>query len=234
MAQQATLTPVRDDTRPTSGDGRRAALVRAAARGDRPAWNALVREFSGLVWAVARAHGLGQADAADVSQTTWLRLVEHFDRINDPERLGAWLATTARREALRVRRVAQAQPPTDQLDELDSPDEVAVEARLLTRERDAALWQAFARLPERDRALLRLLVAEPQPSYKDVAAALGMPVGSIGPTRARCIERLRCELERVSGDSGPGGRAPRGDHGGALDGRRRRASRHGSTVDRSA
>jgi RNA polymerase sigma factor (sigma-70 family) len=169
-------------------------LVRAAAAGDQGAWNRLVERFGGLVWSVARAHRLAADDAGDVVQTTWLRLVEHLDRLHDPERVGAWLATTARHESLRTLRLSARHvvAPTELL-----PDEGAdarLDAALLSTERDRALWGAFATLPERCRALLRLLVADPPPSYEEVGAALGMPVGSIGPTRARCLTHLR---ERV-------------------------------------
>jgi RNA polymerase sigma factor (sigma-70 family) len=173
-----------------------AQLVRAAAGGDHHAWEALVEEFGGLVWAVARAHRLSDADAADVAGATWLRLVEHLGSLREADRVGAWLATTARRECLHVLRSAQRQTPTG--DDLDSqpsePTDIAGE--LMIAERDVALWRAFGRLPERDRALLRLLVADPGPSYEEISAALEMPVGSIGPTRARSLERLRRELAR--------------------------------------
>ena len=95
------------------------AVLAAAANGDRQAWNALVAQYNGLVWSVARAHRLGDADAADVVQTTWLRLVEQLDRIRNPEGVGAWLATTARRECLRVLKVGQRQVLTDGFDRPD-------------------------------------------------------------------------------------------------------------------
>jgi RNA polymerase sigma factor (sigma-70 family) len=171
-------------------------LVRGAADGDHRAWEALVAEFGGLVRAITRAHRLGEADAADVAGATWLALVEHLDSLRDADRVGAWLATTARRECLRVLRNAQRQVPTDH-DFADLASQAAdAAADLVLEERDAALWRAFGRLPERDQALLRLLVADPQPSYEEISATLGMPIGSIGPTRARCLERLRRELAR--------------------------------------
>ena len=159
--------------------------VRAAASGDHRAWDALVDDFGGLVWAVARAHRLCDADAADVAGATWLLLVEHLGDLREADRVGAWLATTARRECLRVLRGAQRQVPTG--------DDIEAEPADAT---DVALWRAFARLPERDQALLRLLVADPAPSYEEISAALEMPIGSIGPTRARSLERLRRELAR--------------------------------------
>jgi RNA polymerase sigma factor (sigma-70 family) len=173
-----------------------ARLVEAAAGGDRRAWDALVDEFGGLVWAVARAHRLSDADAADVAGATWLALVEHLDRLRQADRVGPWLATTARRECLRILREARRQVPTGDDFAERAADASDVAGDLLTEERDAALWRAFGRLPARDQALLRLLVADPQPSYEEISAALQMPIGSIGPTRARSLERLRRELDR--------------------------------------
>lgn len=166
-------------------------LLEAAASGDQQAWDAIVERFSSLVWATARAHRLSRDDAADVAQTTWLRLVEHLDRIRDPERLGAWLATTARHESLRVIRRGGREQPTDEPDLFEAPDDDAVDRLLLEQERDGALWRAFASLSDRCKTLLRVLLADEPPSYEEVGAALGMPVGAIGPTRMRCIDRLR-------------------------------------------
>ncbi len=172
-------------------------LVEGAASGDEHAWQELVDEFGGLVWAVTRAHRLGDADAADVAQTSWLRLVEHLDRLDEPARVGAWLATTARRECLRVlRRSAQLVPHGDELPE-PADDAPAHDSALLAQERDAALWTAFARLSDRDRALLRMLMADPAPSYEEIGAALDMPIGSIGPTRARALQRLSRAVEHL-------------------------------------
>jgi RNA polymerase sigma factor (sigma-70 family) len=166
-------------------------LVRAAAAGDHEAWNALVSRFNGLVWSVARAHRLPADDAADVVQVTWLRLVEHLDRVTDPERLGAWLATVARRESLKALRLGARHIPTPEEELPDSVLDAPVEERLLASERSQLLWRAFAGLRSECRALLRMLAADPAPSYREVSAALAMPVGSIGPTRARCLEQLR-------------------------------------------
>jgi RNA polymerase sigma factor (sigma-70 family) len=171
-----------------------ATLVAAAARGDQAAWKALVERHSGLLWAVARSHRLNGSDASDVVQTTWLRLVEHLPEIRNPDGVGAWLATTARRESLRLlRRNARCEPS----DEIEATDACELDSRLLRDERDAAVADAFARLPERDQALLRLLTLDPPPSYDAISAALSMPVGSIGPTRMRALERLRRELRSI-------------------------------------
>ena len=170
-----------------------AELVRAAAEGDQAAWHGLVDRYNGLVWSVARAHRLSTVDASDVVQTTWLRLVEHLGRLQDPDRVGAWLATTARRECLRALRHSARQVPTEELPE--TVTDAHVVSALLVQERDQALWQAFGSLSERCQTLLRILVADPPPSYEEIGVALDMPIGSIGPTRARCLERLRTLAE---------------------------------------
>jgi RNA polymerase sigma factor (sigma-70 family) len=169
-------------------------LVRAAADGDQAAWNGIVDRFQGLVWATARAHRLSQADAADVAQTTWLRVVENLDRIREPEALGGWIATTARRECLRHIRLHGRELPSDEADVFESPGDDAPELALLTEERDTALWRAFKTLGERCQALLRLLVSQDEPSYGEIGAALDMPIGAIGPTRMRCLEKLRATV----------------------------------------
>jgi RNA polymerase sigma factor (sigma-70 family) len=174
-----------------------AQLARRATDGAAEAWGELVDRFSGMLWAITAGHRLNAADSADVFQTTWLRLVEHLDDLNDPERIGAWLATTARRECLRVLRFAQRQVPVgDELPEraADAPEPIA---NVMLAERDAMLWEAVSRLRAADQALLCLLTASPALSYREISAALELPIGSIGPTRARCLERLRRALELV-------------------------------------
>jgi RNA polymerase sigma factor (sigma-70 family) len=173
-----------------------AGLVTSATTGDESALDALVREFSGLIWAVARAHRLCDPDAADVVQATWTRLLEHLGDLKDPARVGAWLATTARRECLRVLRDGLRQLPfADDASEHESLDTPPVEA-LLAAERNHALWRSFERLRPNDQALLRLLMADPRPPYQEISTALDMPIGSIGPTRERALARLRLELDR--------------------------------------
>jgi RNA polymerase sigma factor (sigma-70 family) len=173
-----------------------AALVRRARSGDERAWARLVAEYERLLWAVARAHRLSEQDAADAVQAAWVKLVEHLDDLHEPSRVGAWLATTTRRECLRLLRRGGAEALLgDAVPELPSTDEAPGES-LLQIERDDALRHAFERLRPSDQALLRLLTADPQPSYEEISAALDMPIGSIGPTRGRALERLRAELER--------------------------------------
>lgn len=171
-------------------------LVARATDGDSGAWDQLVEDLSGLLWTVARSNGLDGADAADVVQTTWLRLAENLHRLRDPERVTAWLATTARRESLRVLRGSQRDVPVgvEIVPERPSPDEDPDEP-VIRAEQDARLWGAFSTLPMLCRSLLRVLMADPAPSYAEVSAALDMPVGSIGPRRARCLQRLRSVFE---------------------------------------
>ncbi len=171
-------------------------LVRSSAAGDQCAWNALVHEFGSMILAIARAHGLHDAGAADVAQITWLRLFEHSGRLNDPARVGAWLATTARHEALRLLRDNDRHVLYgDDIPGHQAYDSPPVDA-LLIEERDDALWRVVSRLRASDQALLRVLVADPQPSYEEISAALHIPIGSIGPTRQRALERLRGELAK--------------------------------------
>jgi RNA polymerase sigma factor (sigma-70 family) len=166
-------------------------LVGRAASGHQDAWDALVGRYENLLWSVGRAHRLDTADAADVVQTTWLRLLENLDRIEDPERLAGWLVTTARRECLRLLRRAGREVPDDLAVDLVDDVTPPPDAALLEQERDVELWRCFGLLPERCQRLLRVLMASEPPAYSEVSAALGMPIGAIGPTRMRCLNKLR-------------------------------------------
>jgi len=170
-----------------------AELIGRAAAGDARAWEALVDAYSGVIWAVTRGFRLRDADAADVVQTTWLRLLEHVQRLNDPTRVGAWLATTARRECLRVVALSKRTSLTGDDDRiLDGLDAslAEIDAGLLAEERRDEVQRAMAQLPPRWCELLVALMADPAPSYEDVSADLAIPIGSIGPTRGRALRRL--------------------------------------------
>jgi RNA polymerase sigma factor (sigma-70 family) len=175
-----------------------AQLVAQVRAGDRAAWDELVDRYSPMLWSIARSYRLSDTDANDVLQTTWLRLLEHVDSLRIPGQVGVWLATTARREALRIVRMQQREHLSD--DELPLQAAGAkenMEAELLTEERNVQLRGAFRQLPPQCQRLLWLLATDPAPSYAEISAALGVPIGSIGPTRARCLDRLRRQLELV-------------------------------------
>ena len=177
-------------------------LLQAAAAGDQWAWEALIERYSTAIAAVTRAYHLDSADAGDVYQTTWLRLIEHCDRIREPSRLGAWLVTTARNECLRILRHARRLTyVADELSTMAQSQQSAtssMEEEVIVAERKAAVKEALAALPVNHRSLIELLMADDAPSYEEVSEILQMPVGSIGPTRARCLAKLRTRLE-VSG-----------------------------------
>jgi RNA polymerase sigma factor (sigma-70 family) len=185
-----------------SGASERVARLVARCRaGDSRAWDELVDRFAPLVWRIARAHRLSDADAEDVFQGTWLLLLEHIDGLTHPERLAGWLATTARREALHVAtRSARTLPIDEERLSLFAEVDAAVDS-MLDRERDAAVREALATLPARDQTLVTLLVAEPRTSYEQIARALDMPIGSIGPTRIRCLERLRRAMRATGAEA---------------------------------
>ncbi len=173
--------------------------VQDAVAGDAQAWDRLVDRYAGLVWSVCRAHRMSAEDAADVSQLTWLRLLENLDRIRDPQRLAGWLATTCRRECLAYLRRARPSTPVEEehLDRLLGGG-AAADRSTLEADQNATLWQAFLRLSEWCQRVLRALVVDAEggpPSYLIVAAELQVPVGSLGPTRARCLSQLRKLLD---------------------------------------
>ncbi len=174
-----------------------APVIAAAAAGDQAAWSRIVEHYAGLVWRVARGYRLSAADAADVSQVTWLRVVEHLDALREPQALGAWIATTARREALQLLRRRREIPVDDTLWAFEADDDApAPGQRLLRDEENRELWAAFQRLPQRCRTVLHMLVVEPVGSYAAVAAALDVRIGSLGPARGRCLDALRHELKQ--------------------------------------
>jgi RNA polymerase sigma factor (sigma-70 family) len=188
-------------------------VVARVRDGDRAAWTELADRYSNLLWSIARGLGLNSADAGDAVQMTWLRLVERIDTVRQPEYLGRWLATTARRECLAILRQRARERITARETWEDLPDPAGeLDEALLREERDAALWSAFGELRHACRALLRVLMSDPEPSYAEVSAALDIPIGSIGPTRQRCLRQLRQILAAGGEPDGAGcDAARRGD-----------------------
>jgi len=172
-----------------------ADLVMRARDGDQRAWDAIVERYAPLVWAICRRYRLAGADAEDAGQAVWLQLVDHIGQIRDPAALPGWLATTTARECGRLMRAARRTcPPGGQLlNPGDIPDEQAVLAddELLRMERHAALREALADLPPACQRLIALFTLDPPFSYAQIGARLGIPAGSIGPTRSRCLAKLR-------------------------------------------
>jgi RNA polymerase sigma factor (sigma-70 family) len=173
-----------------------ALLVQRAAEGHRWAWERLVDQYERLIWAMTRDFRLMESDAADVFQATWLRLLEHIHRLEHPARVGSWLAATARNECLRHlaarKRIVLVQDDGPLQDVAHEP---AVDERLLAEERAQDVRNALSRLPSRWRRLVEMLMADPPASYAEISDQLGLPMGSIGPTRGRCMARLRLLLE---------------------------------------
>jgi RNA polymerase sigma factor (sigma-70 family) len=167
-------------------------LLERARTGDRGGLRELVRELNPLLWHVARAQGLTSDDAADVVQTAWLEFLRQLRDIRSPQAVTSWLVTTTRREAWHRRERFRRDLPDGaaaleaEVDPAPLPDE-----RLIAGERDRVLWRHFAALPERCRALLRIVSQVDRPDYARIADAFGMPRGSIGPTRGRCLAKLR-------------------------------------------
>jgi RNA polymerase sigma factor (sigma-70 family) len=175
-----------DASRPRSAELER--LVGAAADGDASALTALVERFRARVSRIARRHHLGTYDVEEVVQQTWVQMLEHIESIREPRAVGAWLETIARRESLQLLRAGDRVRPSD--DELLGEAPWGNECTLEAIERRDALAAALERLTDRQRALLEKLYDEAEPSYAEISDALGIPVGSIGPTRARALEIL--------------------------------------------
>jgi RNA polymerase sigma factor (sigma-70 family) len=171
--------------------------LRLAAAGDKQAWGRLVDQYGRLIWSITRSFKLSESDAADVVQTTWMRLVEHIDRIEQPDRVGSWLAATARNECLRYVAAHKRMVLVPEEVDFDGADHHSptVDEALLAAERAQVVRDAMARLPEQWQQLLELLMADPPVSYAEISDQLGLPIGSIGPTRGRCLAKLRVLLE---------------------------------------
>jgi RNA polymerase sigma factor (sigma-70 family) len=201
--------PIRNDPPVTD-------LVMGARNGDQQAWDALVERYAPLIWSICRRYRLGSADAEDVNQSVWLTLVDQLAALREPAALPGWLATTTQRECGRVLRAAR-KPQTGWyvLDAEDIADEQAVtaEEELLQAERQAALREAFTYLPPSCQQLIAMLIQDPPVPYVQISAVLGIPVGSIGPTRRRCLEKLRHHPAIAALIDAETGRTPGGPHG---------------------
>ena len=184
-----------------------AGLLAEARAGRTEALAELVPELSPMLWQVARSAGLPAADAEDVVQQAWLRLVSHLDQLTQPGSVASWLVTTTRREAWRRRSAGRRQFPAEQDWLADQPDQGpdAAEQAVLDEER-RELWAALAQLSPRCQQLLRIVAFVPRPDYDAVAAGLGIPRGSVGPTRGRCLAKLRALL--IDSKEGPGDEQP--------------------------
>ena len=168
--------------------------------GDQRALDDLVRLMSPVLWHVVRATGLEREPAEDVVQSTWLAMVRSAERISDPQAVSGWLCTTARREAWRTRKQStRSTPVDDDALEFRLPVQDSPEATVVLDDEQKTLWSALSRLNERCQRLLRIVATEQRPDYTRIAADLQMPVGSIGPTRGRCLDKLRAELIRTGG-----------------------------------
>ena len=176
-----------------------AAFTRWRA-GDGAGLEDLVRLLSPVLWQVVRATGLDRDRAEDVVQTTWIALVDHAESISSPQAVAAWLCTSARREAWRAGRNARRERPVeDAVLAHGLPQEDSPEHQVVLDDQTALVRDCLRKLPERCQKLLRIVAAGPRPNYHEVASALGMPVGSIGPTRGRCLDKLRHELAEMGG-----------------------------------
>ena len=176
-------------------------LVAAACAGDPQAWQEIVRRYRGMVGKVARSYRLSDSDTADVLQNTWLRALERLDTMREPERLGGWLATTARRECLAVLRRSGREIPDGLFEAEVSGGTTSPETVVLSRETRGMVARAVAQLPQRRRTLVRALFADDDVRYSDISQALDLPPGSIGPTRGRVLRSLRRSLEHVGVDA---------------------------------
>lgn len=163
--------------------------------GDPEALEELVARMTPVLWHVVRAYRLPSEVAEDVVQATWLALVRRRDQIADPAAVGRWLTVTARRAAWRISAHAARDHSVDPTDlEPLAPAERSAESQAVESDERSRLWQAVAALDERCQRLLRVVAFSPRPDYAALSGTLGMPVGSIGPTRGRCLAKLRAAL----------------------------------------
>jgi RNA polymerase sigma factor (sigma-70 family) len=196
------------------------ALVARAAEGDLSAWNELIERYAPLVWAICARYRLSSQDTEDVGQNVWLRLVEQLEFLREPAALPGWLATTTQRECLRLLRVARRYERFGSVPEelTRRTDDTVIDEEIIAAERNAALRAAFAELPAQCQELLALFLSDPPRSYAEISAMLQMPIGSIGPQRARCLERLRRTSSLTAFIDGEDARAPLQTSGGEAHG----------------
>lgn len=187
-------------------------LVIRASGGDPQAWDDLVERYAPLIWRICRRYRLPDAHAQDIGQAVWLHLVEHLDSLRDPAALPGWLATTTRRECHRVLRATRTLPADGREPQNMPDDQIAtLEHELLAAERDAALREAFARLPPAGQRLLAMLISDPPVPHAEISAKLGIPARSIGPNHRRYLDRLRRDpaiARLISAQAASGGQAP--------------------------
>lgn len=187
---------------PLEGQGKEVGrLVRRCVAGDPRAWESLVRRFSSLVYSVARRAGLNADDAADCSQSVFIKLYQGLDRIDNPDALAGWLSVTAAREAYRLKRLSNKYVNLDEesrtLDDLVASEEAAADELAEQSDHVFAITEAISQLKDKCRDLLTALYLVDSPSYQEISVRLKIPIGSIGPTRARCIESLRGLLSKA-------------------------------------
>jgi len=166
-------------------------LVARAGNGDKGAWDELVERYAPLIWSICRRYRLQPGDADDVGQGVWLRLIEHLPSLREPAALPGWIATTAQRECLRLLRASSRVDPVDPTDSREVVDHAVAEEEVLRHERRQIVRAAFGQLSHRCQLLLAMIAEDPPAPYDEISRKLHMPMGSIGPNRARCLARLR-------------------------------------------
>ncbi|MEM9135423.1 MAG: sigma-70 family RNA polymerase sigma factor [Actinomycetota bacterium] len=185
--------------------------VEAARKGDPQAWQRLVDGHAGLVWSVIRGFRFDTETGKDVFQTVWLRLAEHLDNIREPAKIAGWIGQTTRNECVGLVRQRTKVVVSDEVADLPEANDRATThfpdpgAGLERSEEREAVAEAFDRLGERCQRLLRLLILDPPLSYEQISEQLELPVGSIGPTRSRCLDTLRNspQISRITGGGRP-------------------------------